>query len=139
MGYTFQQRAKRDTLWQCMCILSVYRQLFTLQLTIISYTRCDSQRLFNLPQPVFNDPIVERSLICHCTIVILFYKLSALAVHVHDVVMDWSYALAEFLVSTLFKGFPWGNPSNFFHIANVFLVGFPFFFITVVFKYNSVL
>ena len=26
-----------------------------------------------------------------------------------------------------------------FHIANVFLVGFPFFFITVVFKFNSVI
>ena len=32
-------------------------------------------------------------------------------VHVNDVVMDWSYALAEFLVSTLFRAFP-GNPSN---------------------------
>ncbi len=26
-------------------------------------------------------------------------------VHVHDVVTDWSYALAEFLVSSLFRAF----------------------------------
>ncbi len=32
-------------------------------------------------------------------------------VHVNDVATDWSYALADFLVSTLFPAFP-GNPSN---------------------------
>ncbi len=33
-------------------------------------------------------------------------NLSTSAVHVHDVVTDCSYALAEFLVSTLFGAFP---------------------------------
>ena len=50
-------------------------------------------------------------------------------VHVHDVVTDWSYALVGFLVSTLFCGSP-GPILAIFHIANVFLVGFPFFFNT---------
>ncbi len=41
-------------------------------------------------------------------------------VHVNEVVTHWSYALAEFLVSSLFRAFPFpGNPSN-VHIANVF-------------------
>ncbi len=41
-----------------------------------------------------------------------------IAVHVHDIVTDWSYALAEFLVSTLFP-------------TDVLLSGFPFFFSTI--------
>ncbi len=46
--------------------------------------------------------------------------MSTSAVHVHDVVTDCSYALAEFLVSTL-VGAPWPILAT-FHIANVFLV-----------------
>ncbi len=53
-----------------------------------------------------------------------------LAVHVHDIVTDWSYPLAGFLVSTLF-GVSWPILAI-FHIANVFLSGFPFFFSTEV-------
>ncbi len=43
--------------------------------------------------------------------------------HVHDVVTDWSSALAGFLVSVLFGVSP-GQSYQFFHIANVFLSGF---------------
>ncbi len=57
------------------------------------------------------------------TCVLILKPLSTVGhstVHVHDVVTDWSYALAEFLVSSLFRAFPFpGNPSN-VHIANVF-------------------
>ncbi len=45
-------------------------------------------------------------------------KLNLAFVHVNDVVTDWSYALTEFLVSSLFGAFP-GNPSN-VHIGNDF-------------------
>ena len=58
---------------------------------------------------------------------LLLYKLSALAVHVHDVVTDWSYALAEFLVSCFLK-VSLGEILAIFHIANVFLVGFFLFY-----------
>ena len=43
-----------------------------------------------------------------------FYVISTLTVHVHGVETDWSYALAEFLASSLFRAFP-GNPSNVTH------------------------
>ncbi len=50
-------------------------------------------------------------------------NLSTSAVHVHDVVTDCSYALAKFLVSTLFGAFL-ANPSNVSH-CKCFLVRFP--------------
>ncbi len=53
------------------------------------------------------------------------------SVHVKDVVTEWSYALAGFLVSTLFGVSP-RTILAMFHIANVFLSGFPFFFSTEV-------
>ena len=40
-----------------------------------------------------------------------------------DVVTDWSYALAGFLVSMLFGVSPGGPILAIFHIANVFLSG----------------
>ncbi len=63
----------------------------------------------------------------NCDAIVMY--ISTLAVHVHDVVTDWSYALAGFLVSTL--SVPQAILAI-FHIANVFLVGFPFLFSTVV-------
>ncbi len=52
---------------------------------------------------------------------------STLAVHVHDVVTDWSYALAGFLVSTLFGVSPGQSPSNFSH-CKCFSIRIPFLF-----------
>ena len=43
--------------------------------------------------------------------------ISTLTVHVHGVVTDWSYALAKFLVSSLFRAFS-GNPSNVTHFSS---------------------
>ncbi len=58
-------------------------------------------------------------------------KEANLAVHVHDIVTDWSYALAKFLVTTLFL-----EILATFHMANLFLV--LSFFITEV-LYSSIM
>ena len=52
--------------------------------------------------------------------------ISTLTVHVHGVVTNWSYALAEFLVSLSFHAFP-GNPSNVTH-CKCFFSSIPFLF-----------
>ena len=44
----------------------------------------------------------------YLTCVLILKLLSTVGhstVHVHDIVTDWSYALAEFLVSSLFRAF----------------------------------
>ena len=64
------------------------------------------------------------------TCVLILKSLSTVGhstVHVNDVVTDWSYALAEFLVSSLFCAFPFpGNPQR--SHCKCFLVLIPFLF-----------
>ena len=71
----------------------------------------------------------------YLTCVLILKLLSTVGhstVHVHDIVTDWSYALAEFLVSSLFRAFLFLAILATFTLQMFFSFDSLSFFITVV-------